>query len=59
MTAFEKVKKRPEDKRKRHLNDDPGDIEGFIGPWGKFVDEKTVLKPNEVSYCYDSNNDRL
>ncbi|XP_052241969.1 pre-mRNA-processing factor 17-like [Dreissena polymorpha] len=47
LTAFEKAKKRPEDKRKRHLNDNPSDIEGFIGPWGKFVDEQTVMKPNE------------
>ncbi|WAR07695.1 PRP17-like protein [Mya arenaria] len=47
LTAFEKAKKRPEDKRKRHLNDDPSNIEGFIGPWGKFVDEQTVMKPNE------------
>ena len=48
LTVFELTKKRPEDKRKRHLNDDPGNIEGFIGPWGKFVDEKTVMKPDEV-----------
>ena len=49
---FEMTKKRPEDKRKRHLNDDPGNIEGFIGPWGKYVDEKTVMKPNEVGIAY-------
>ena len=48
LTAFEKSKKRPEDKRKRHLNDNPSDMEGFLGPWGKFVDEQTVMKPNEV-----------
>ncbi|KAL4233325.1 pre-mRNA-processing factor 17 [Mactra antiquata] len=46
-TAFENIKKREEDKRKRLRNDDPSDIEGFIGPWGKFVDEKTVMTPNE------------
>ena len=50
LTVFEMTKKRPEDKRKRHLNDDPSNIEGFIGPWGKYVDEKTVMKPNEVCY---------
>ena len=50
LTAFEKTKKRPEDKRKRLLNDNPSDIEGFIGPWGKFVDKKTVMKPSEVRY---------
>jgi hypothetical protein len=47
-TVFESAKKRPEDKRKRLRNDDPGDIEGYLGPWGKFVDEKTVMKPDEV-----------
>lgn len=45
---FESAKKRPEDKRKRLRNDNPGDIEGYLGPWGKFIDEKTVMKPNEV-----------
>ena len=45
---FEITQKRPEDKRKRLRNSDPADIEGYLGPWGKFVDEKTVMKPNEV-----------
>lgn len=49
-TVFESTKKRPEDKRKRLRNDDPGDIEGYLGPWGKFVDEKTVMVPDEVSF---------
>lgn len=44
-TVFESAKKRPEDKRKRLRNDNPGDIEGYLGPWGKFIDEKTVMKP--------------
>ncbi|KAL3882404.1 hypothetical protein ACJMK2_028747 [Sinanodonta woodiana] len=47
LTVFEANKKRPEDKRKRLWNDDPGDLEGYLGPWGKFVDEKTVMKPSE------------
>ncbi|KAK3096847.1 hypothetical protein FSP39_003913 [Pinctada imbricata] len=46
-SVFEAITKRPEDKRKRQRNDNPGDIEGYLGPWGKFVDEKTVMKPNE------------
>ncbi|XP_063403080.1 pre-mRNA-processing factor 17-like isoform X1 [Mytilus trossulus] len=46
-TVFELTQKRPEDKRKRQRNDDSSDIEGYLGPWGKFVDEKTVMKPNE------------
>ena len=53
-TVFEATKKRPEDKRKRVRNDDSSDIEGYLGPWGKFVDEQTVMKPNEVcKYCYN------
>ncbi|XP_069128076.1 pre-mRNA-processing factor 17-like [Argopecten irradians] len=47
LTVFEAAPKRPEDKRKRLRNSDPGDIEGYLGPWGKFVDEKTVMKPSE------------
>lgn len=47
-TVFENTKQRPKDKRKRERNDDPEDVEGFLGPWGKFVDEQTVSKPTEV-----------
>lgn len=46
-TVFESTTKRPLDKRKRNKNDDPSDIEGFLGPWGSFVDEKKVMKPSE------------
>lgn len=48
-TVFETIAKRPKDKRKRERNDCPDDIEGFLGPWGGFVDEQKVAKPNEVS----------
>ena len=48
-TVFESTKERPSDKRKRTKNDNPSDVEGFLGPWGGFVDEKRVMKPNEVS----------
>ena len=51
VTVFEALKKREGDKRKRQKNDNPHDIEGYLGPWGKFVDEKTVMKPSEVIYC--------
>lgn len=46
-TVFESSKQRPLDKRKRNKNDNPSDIEGFLGPWGGYVDEKKVLKPND------------
>ncbi|XP_071502742.1 pre-mRNA-processing factor 17-like [Diadema antillarum] len=46
-TVFEKTSKREGDKRKRVRNLDASDIEGFEGPWGKYVDEKTVAKPSE------------
>ncbi|KAL8611364.1 pre-mRNA-processing factor 17 [Nucella lapillus] len=45
-TVFEKIPQKAE-KRKRKKNTDPSDIEGYLGPWGKFVDEKTVMKPSE------------
>lgn len=48
-TVFEATAKRPLDKRKRNKNDNPSDIEGFLGPWGCYSDEKRVIKPNEVS----------
>ncbi|CAH1799522.1 unnamed protein product [Owenia fusiformis] len=46
-TVFESIDVRPGDKRKRLKNTDAGDIDGYLGPWGKFVDEKTVIKPSE------------
>ncbi len=49
-TVFEKTKARPKDKRKRVRKLDASDIDGFEGPWGKYVDEKTVAKPSEVSF---------
>lgn len=48
-TVFESTKKRPLDKRKRKKNDNPEDIEGFLGPWGCYEDEQRVVKPNDVS----------
>ena len=50
-TVFESNPKKVE-KRKREKNTDPGDIDGYLGPWGKFVDEKTVMKPSEVSFAW-------
>lgn len=51
-TVFESTKERPSDKRKRSKNDNPSDIEGFLGPWGGYVDEKRVMKPSDVSIFY-------
>ncbi|XP_065211421.1 pre-mRNA-processing factor 17 [Planococcus citri] len=46
-TVFEKLNKRPSDKRKRNKNMDPSDIEGFTGPWAAFVDEKRDIRPSQ------------
>jgi len=46
--VFEAMQKRKGDKRRRQRNSDAGDVEGYLGPWGKFVDEQTVMKPSEV-----------
>lgn len=48
-TVFESSKPRPKDKRKRLRNDNPDDIEGFLGPWGAFENQEHVSKPTEVS----------
>lgn len=47
ITVFDKMKPREGDKRKRMKNNDPSDIDGFLGPWGGFVDEKRTMKPSE------------
>lgn len=44
-TVFESPK--PKKKRKQEKNDDPADIEGFLGPWGKYENEQTIAKPSE------------
>lgn len=44
-TVFENIKKRPLDKRKRHKNDNPEDITGFLGPWGGYIGEQRIMKP--------------
>lgn len=46
-TVFEHTPLRPADKRKRHRNDNPSDITGFLGPWGGYKDEKRVSRPND------------
>ncbi|KAI9584621.1 pre-mRNA-processing factor 17 [Glossina fuscipes] len=44
-TVFEGPK--PKKRRKQEKNDNPEDIEGFVGPWGKYENEQRVAKPNE------------
>lgn len=46
-TVFESSKIKPENKRKRLKNDNPSDLEGFLGPWGKYHDEKLTAQPTE------------
>ncbi|KAJ8963666.1 hypothetical protein NQ314_005457 [Rhamnusium bicolor] len=46
-SVFEATTIRPLDKRKRKKNSDPSDIDGFLGPWGGYVDEQKVAKPTE------------
>ena len=41
--------KTSESKRKRMKNDNPSDIDNFLGPWGGYVDEKKISKPSDVS----------
>lgn len=36
----------PKKKRKQDKNDKPEDIEGFLGPWGKYENEESVARPN-------------
>nr|XP_019542216.2 LOW QUALITY PROTEIN: pre-mRNA-processing factor 17 [Aedes albopictus] len=47
-TVFESSKPNRGDKRKRVKNANPEDVEGFLGPWGKFEDEETVSRPSET-----------
>ena len=51
-TVFEPTKARLLDKRKRKKNDQPEDIDGFLGPWGGYKDEQRVMKPNEVRFWF-------
>ncbi len=48
VTVFEAKPKRAGDKRKKEKNWDSSDVDGYLGPWAKYADEKTVMKPSEV-----------
>ncbi|XP_046864429.1 pre-mRNA-processing factor 17-like [Xenia sp. Carnegie-2017] len=47
LTVFKATKQQAGDKRKREDRGDPGVIDGYKGPWSKFVDEETIAKPYE------------
>lgn len=44
---FDSGHKKP-DKRKKVKGGDAEEIDNFLGPWAKYVDEKSVAKPTEV-----------
>ncbi|XP_059157452.1 LOW QUALITY PROTEIN: pre-mRNA-processing factor 17-like [Physella acuta] len=48
-TVFEtnSVVEKKKKKRKREVNEDPADIDGYLGPWAKYKDEETVSRPSE------------
>ncbi|KAH0622213.1 hypothetical protein JD844_024323 [Phrynosoma platyrhinos] len=46
LTVFETGQKKME-KRKKFKENDASNIDGFLGPWAKYVDEKDVAKPSE------------
>ncbi|MBN3274254.1 PRP17 factor, partial [Polyodon spathula] len=46
LTVFEAGAKKTE-KRKKVKGSDASNIEGFLGPWAKYLDEKDVAKPSE------------
>ena len=47
-TVFESKPLRPKDKRRRDRNDDPADVNGYLGPWAVYKDQILVAKPNEA-----------
>lgn len=44
-TVFEVKQVRTGEKRKREDKGDPGDTEGYMGPWRGYVDQVRVAKP--------------
>ena len=47
LTVFEAKAVRSGQKRKRESLGDPGDVEGYKGPWREYVDQVKVAKPSE------------
>lgn len=47
MTTDEKREKNANAKRKKERNDDPSDVDGYLGPWATYKDQELVSKPSE------------
>ncbi|TNN68606.1 Pre-mRNA-processing factor 17 [Liparis tanakae] len=47
LTVFETGQKKAE-KRKKIKGGDAGDMDNFLGPWAKYIDEKDSAKPSEA-----------
>jgi pre-mRNA-processing factor 17 len=47
LTVFEAKTVRSGEKRKREEKGDPGDIDGYKGPWREYVGQVKVAKPTE------------
>ncbi len=47
LTVFEAKMVRTGEKRKREDKGDPGEVDGYKGPWRGYVDQVTVSKPTE------------
>lgn len=47
LTVFESGQKKSE-KRKKIKGGEAGEIDNFLGPWAKYIDEKDGAKPSEV-----------
>lgn len=39
------------EKRKKIKGGEAGEIDTFLGPWAKYIDEKDSAKPSEVKLC--------
>lgn len=51
---FESGQKKSE-KRKKIKGGEAGEIDNFLGPWAKYIDEKDGAKPSEVMLCLNYN----
>lgn len=47
VTVFETAPLRPKDKRRRERNDDPSDVNGYLGPWANYKNQVLVATPTE------------